>query len=141
MTPITTSKGKFLAVKVPDGAYNIMILGRPGSVETNKGLPERYDLYANGIYNKPLVNLYLSDKPTFLFCTKQVTEEQAGEVVDGYQESTDGDPMYDKIEYFWIYKDYVDDDDCDNALDSLRTLLLAHSLRPDDNHAFLRVNE
>jgi len=74
-TLITTGKGKFLVVKVPD-------------------VLRKYILENNILYfvEDPLDHCYTRvDLPpgysyTFLFCTKEVTEQQAGEVCESRDE-------------------------------------------------------
>ena len=69
-TPITTSKGKFLVGKVPDDAGSLRVLSGLDAFIEYVTLPGMY-----WTINLPL-GFY-----TFLFCTKEVTEQQAGEVV------------------------------------------------------------
>lgn len=119
-TPITTSKGKFLAVKVPEWSYSVRIIGLAIFFE-NK--------HKNRVHVEPLP----PGSYTLLFCTKEVTEQQAGEVVP-IMRNNSGNSHYD---YFfrkeWLFNL--------TRLESLRTLLLAHGLNPEDNWAVLLINK
>ena len=123
MTPIKTSKGEFLAVKVPDDINDCAVSDtyKDGRLFLNGQNTRTYEM-AFHIAVLPPGSSY-----TFLFCTKEVTEQQAGEVVEiGISGGMDytGSLLF-----------------TDTNTQSLRTLLLAHGLNPEDNHAFLKVNE
>ena len=124
MTPIKTSKGEFLVGKVPEGATNF----DTPEQDTGAGVLQYRH---NNRWNSEMLPPGYSY--TFLFCTKEVTEQQAGEVVP-IMRNNSGNSHYD---YFfrkeWLFNL--------TRIESLRTLLLAHGLNPDDNFAFLRVNE
>jgi len=125
-TPITTSKGKFLVGKVPDDAGSLRVLSGLDAFIEYVTLPGMY-----WTINLPL-GFY-----TFLFCTKEVTEQQAAGVVE--MDYFDGRGyMYANysIERKWSFGKTLH-----RPTESLRTLLLVHGLNPEDNFAFLKVNE
>lgn len=79
MRRISIHSGKLFVVpgkKIPKETKDLVVLSRPGDVDINKGLPEVYNLYANGVYNTPIYSLYLSQKPTLLGRAKDLNKEQ-----------------------------------------------------------------
>lgn len=70
-----------------------------------------------------------------IICTRdEITEEVAKEIVEGYPEGyaegNEDDPMYDVISYFWVYKDYLHNEDIfSTATESLNSLLTARGCK------------
>lgn len=128
MTPITTSKVSTLFVEVPKGAYRLFFY--EGSLWTDVRFPKVFrDVLPPGSY-------------TFLFTTKDATEQQAGEVVDDYVYVHENGHTYDMY-----YRNYMDvtqviskDYSLDESVKSLRTLMIAHGLDVSKNYAVLKIN-
>lgn len=77
MPTLTKLNDGVLAVTgLPEDAKDFMILGKSGDIDMWKGLPEHYDLYANGIYNTPIYPMFLAKKHYVLGWSDELTDDQ-----------------------------------------------------------------
>lgn len=128
MTTITTSKGKFLFVEVPEAASKFKISG-------TGHLCHKYE-HSNAW--KVTLTDTVPESCQFICTTQTITEEQAKEMVDSVTMWMEDDPDV-ETECYSVYGSSQNELQAyEKAIDSFLSLLRAHNLTAP-NYAILRI--
>jgi hypothetical protein len=144
----TTSKGKFIAMEVPEDAKNIQLvssLRNPyiGIDCFNSTLIYTFAKDHQGYCHIDGLGIHSKSHPEVLFITITATEDDAKKVVDEdeFYDIEDADLCGDDYESERGYKNYNNQFMYATAIESIHSLLTSLGLDVTKNYAILKVNE
>ena len=137
MKTIKTQKGEFLFVEVPDYAYDFVEITNQSEIPYKTAIQYYTKCLVTGYPQGESVTIGL--KFEIISTTKDITEEQAGSVVDKYNNSSYRDYSIDKIGAYWM-PDIETNDIFLTAKESLQSLIQANGLGVRKNYLILKVN-